>query len=129
SLHPLHIRLGSRGLRHDDASVLTKRSGLDSRREFQRVGSVTEQHGSVRSCKSGFDSRPAHHIFGNLEFSWRIVVGRPPEMRTWVPWSEVAQKPRGTLDEFHALLRKYPRSALLRIYARLSVFFNYGPDA
>jgi PIN domain nuclease of toxin-antitoxin system len=25
------------------------------------VGSVTEQHGSVRSCRSGFDSRPAHH--------------------------------------------------------------------
>src|SRR6266446_9428365 len=61
SLHPLHIsQLGSRGLRHDDASVLTKRSGLESRREFQRVGSVTEKHGSVRSCKSGFDSRPAH---------------------------------------------------------------------
>ncbi len=56
-------------------------------------------------------------------------MGRPPEMRTWVPWSEVAQKPRGTLDEFHALLRKYPRSSLLRICARLSVFFNYGPDA
>src|SRR6266478_2929267 len=61
SLHPLHISLSSRGLKHDDASVLTKRSGLDSRREFQRVGSVTEQHGSVRSCKSGFDSRPAPH--------------------------------------------------------------------
>jgi hypothetical protein len=64
SLHPLHISLGSRGLRQDDASVLTLfvrsvRSGLDSRREFQGVGSVTEQHGSVRSCKSGFDSRPA----------------------------------------------------------------------
>lgn len=50
-------------------------------------------------------------------------------MRTWVPWSELAQKPRGTLDEFHALLRKYPRSSLLRICARLSVLFNYGPDA
>jgi hypothetical protein len=50
-------------------------------------------------------------------------------MRTWVPWSELAQQPRGTLDEFRALLRKYPRSSLLRICARLSVFFNYGPDA
>src|SRR5712691_4048014 len=38
------------------------RSGLDSRREFQRVGSVTELHSSVRSCKSGFDSRPAHQF-------------------------------------------------------------------
>ncbi len=44
-------------------------------------------------------------------------MGRPPEMRTWVPWSELAQKPRGTLDEFHAQLRKYPRSSLLRIAA------------
>jgi hypothetical protein len=50
-------------------------------------------------------------------------------MRTWVPWSELVQTPRGTLDEFHALLRKYPRSSVLRICARLSVFFNYGPDA
>ena len=50
-------------------------------------------------------------------------------MRTWVPWSELVQEPRGTLDKFHALLRKYPRSSLLRICARLSVFFNYGPDA
>jgi hypothetical protein len=58
-----------------------------------------------------------------------MIVGRPPEMRTWVPWSELAQQPRGTLHEFHALLRKYPRSSLLRICARLSVFFNYGPDA
>lgn len=56
-------------------------------------------------------------------------MARPPEMRTWVPWSELVQAPRGTLDEFHALLRKYPRSSLLRICARLSVFFNYGPDA
>jgi len=50
-------------------------------------------------------------------------------MRTWVPWSELAQEPRGTLEEFRTLLRKYPRSSLLRICARLSVFFNYGPDA
>ena len=38
SLHPLHINLGSRGLTHDDASVLSKRSGLESRREFQMGG-------------------------------------------------------------------------------------------
>jgi len=56
-------------------------------------------------------------------------VAKPPEMRTWVPWSELVQEPRGTLDEFHALLRKYPRSSPLRICSRLSVFFNYGPDA
>jgi hypothetical protein len=53
----------------------------------------------------------------------------PPEMRTWVPWSQLAQIPHGTLDEFRALLRKYPRASLLKVCARLSVFFNYGPDA
>ena len=38
SLHPYQTKFGSRGLKHDDASVLTKRSGLDSRREFQMGG-------------------------------------------------------------------------------------------
>jgi hypothetical protein len=31
---------------------------------LNRVGSVTEQHGSVRSYKSGFDSRPARQPLG-----------------------------------------------------------------
>ena len=52
----------SRGLTHDDASVLTKRSGLDSRREFQWAGSVTDEHGAVRRRRSEFDSRPACHF-------------------------------------------------------------------
>jgi hypothetical protein len=43
SLHPLQINLGSRGLRHYDASVLTlftksMRSGLESRRKFHMGG-------------------------------------------------------------------------------------------
>jgi hypothetical protein len=29
----------------------------------KRAGSVTEQRGSVRSCESGFDSRPALQVF------------------------------------------------------------------
>ena len=74
SLHPYQIQFGSRGLKHDDASVLTKRSGLNSRREFQRVGSVTEQHGSVRSCKSGFDSRPAHQMYYVLTCLRRLLA-------------------------------------------------------
>jgi hypothetical protein len=42
SLHPFQIQIGSRGLTHDDASVLTKRSGLESRREFHLFeGSAT----------------------------------------------------------------------------------------
>src|SRR5215467_7726088 len=60
SLHP--FQFGSRGLTHDDASVLTKRSGLDSRREFQWAGGVTDEHGAVRRRKSEFDSRPACHF-------------------------------------------------------------------
>src|SRR5271165_2141185 len=56
-------------------------------------------------------------------------MGKPPEMRAWVPWSELAQQPHGTLDEFRSPLRTFPRSSLLRICARLSVFFKYGPDA
>src|SRR5213594_790763 len=80
SLHPLHS-LRSRGLRHDDASVLTKRSGLDSRREFQRVGSVIEQHGSVRSCKSGFDSRPALHFWVPVAYSLVLEISPAKRLR------------------------------------------------
>jgi hypothetical protein len=50
-------------------------------------------------------------------------------MRSWVPWSDVIGGPHGTIEEFRDILRKYPRSSLLRACARLSVLFNYGPDA
>ena len=53
----------------------------------------------------------------------------PPEMRSWVPWSELIGGPHGTIEEFRDILCKYPRSSLLRACARLSVLFNYGPDA
>jgi hypothetical protein len=53
----------------------------------------------------------------------------PPKMKTWLPWSELARTPRLTLGEFQAVLRQYPRSALLIACARLSMIFNYGPDA
>jgi hypothetical protein len=53
----------------------------------------------------------------------------PPKMRTWVPWSELVSGPPGTLEEFRDILRKYPRSSILRACARLSVLFTYGPDA
>jgi len=57
--------IGSRGLTHDDASVLTLfvesgDPGWIPSASSRWVGCVTEQHGSIRSCKSGFDSRPAH---------------------------------------------------------------------
>ena len=53
----------------------------------------------------------------------------PPPMRTWLPWSELANGPPVTVHGFRDILRKYPRSSILRACARLSVLFNYGPDA
>jgi hypothetical protein len=50
-------------------------------------------------------------------------------MRIWLPWSELAGTPRLTLGEFRSVLRQYPRSALLIACARLSLIFNYGPEA
>ena len=103
SLHPLQFS-SSRGLTHDDASVLTKKSGLDSRREFQlsegsatlrccalakssRVygahfsltqwaGGVKDEHGAVRRRRSEFDSRPACHflLLTVLENNGRVLI-------------------------------------------------------
>jgi hypothetical protein len=56
-------------------------------------------------------------------------MAAPPEIRTWVSWSELVGSALGTLEEFHSLLRKYRRSSVLLACARLSVLFNYGPDA
>ncbi len=53
----------------------------------------------------------------------------PPQLRTWLPWSELGKTPRLTPDEFRDVLRQYPRSALLIACARLSIIFNYGPEA
>ena len=52
-----------------------------------------------------------------------------PPMRTWLPWSDLVNGPRVTVQGFQDILRKYPRSSILRACARLSVLFNYGPDA
>src|SRR5262249_22394915 len=75
SLHPFQL-LCSRGLTHDDASVLTKRSGLDSRREFHWAGGVTDEHGAVRRRRSEFDSRPACHflLLTRLENNGRVEI-------------------------------------------------------
>lgn len=56
-------------------------------------------------------------------------MGRSPELRSWVPWSELAGGPLITVGEFRNILRKYTRSSLLRVCGRLSVLFNYGPNA
>lgn len=53
----------------------------------------------------------------------------PPEMRLWIPWSELTGRPRLTLDEFQNALREFPRSALLIAVARLSILYDYGEDA
>ncbi len=52
-----------------------------------------------------------------------------PELKTWVPWQELTNTTRSTIDEFREILRKYKRSSLLLACARLSVVFNYGPEA
>ena len=39
------------------------------------MGERCNQHGSVRSCKSGFDSRPAHHIGATTGLSRQRAYG------------------------------------------------------
>jgi len=52
-----------------------------------------------------------------------------PQLRTWVPWSELVQQPRTTLAEFKTLLSEHPKASFLVACAKLSVGFDYGPDA
>jgi len=51
------------------------------------------------------------------------------DMKTWVPWSELTQTPRGTVDELRGLLNKYRPSSVLKACARLSILFGFGPDS
>ena len=51
------------------------------------------------------------------------------EMRTWLPWSEVSGGPRLTIEEFRAALRQCSRSAILKTCCRLSILFQFGPNA
>jgi hypothetical protein len=50
-------------------------------------------------------------------------------MKVWLTWSELTGGPRLQLDEFRDALRQFPRSALLIACARLSILFEFGPDA
>ena len=52
-----------------------------------------------------------------------------PTMKMWVTWSELVGGRRITLEDFRAELRKYSRSSLLLACSRLSVLFNFGPEA
>jgi hypothetical protein len=52
-----------------------------------------------------------------------------PQLRTWVPWSELVEQPRTTLAEFKALLSEHPKAGFLIACTKLSVGFDYGPDA
>ena len=56
-------------------------------------------------------------------------MSQPPEMHHWLPWSELAGGPPLTVEQFRSALQLYPRSALLISCARVSILFNYGPDA
>ena len=57
------------------------------------------------------------------------MMAPPPEMKVWLPWSEVTGGPRLTLDEYLYALRQFPRSALMIAVARLSILFKFGHDA
>jgi hypothetical protein len=50
-------------------------------------------------------------------------------MKIWLVWSELMSTPRITKEQFQAQLAKYPKSGILIACAKLSVGFNYGPDA
>ncbi len=50
-------------------------------------------------------------------------------MQQWLPWSELTGTPRATVAELHSLLRKYSRTSLLTACARLSIGFQFGPEA
>lgn len=56
-------------------------------------------------------------------------MANSPQMRMWVPWSELAQRAHTRLDEFRALLSRYPKAGFLIACAKLSVAFEYGPNA
>jgi hypothetical protein len=56
-------------------------------------------------------------------------LANQPQLRTWVQWSELVQQPRTTLADFRALLSKHPKASFLVACAKLSVGFDYGPDA
>jgi hypothetical protein len=58
-----------------------------------------------------------------------MSLANQPQLRTWVPWSELVQQPRTTLAEFKTLLSKHPKAGFLVACAKLSVGFDYGPDA
>lgn len=51
----------------------------------------------------------------------------PPRMKHWLNWRDVSGKP-STIDEFRALISKYPRTSLLLACAELSVHLNFGPE-
>ena len=59
------------------------------------MGSVTEQHGSVRSCKSGFDSRPAHQFIDGFQ----STQGEMGDARSFLKSQAENQIP--TLFNFH----------------------------
>ena len=69
-----------------------------------------------------------YHIF-RLALAGDKLMTPPPEMRAWLPWSELTGGPRLTHGEYLHALRQFPRSALLIAVARLSILFRYGHDA
>jgi hypothetical protein len=59
----------------------------------------------------------------------RASMAPPPEMRSWLNWSELTGGDLVTESEFLSALQQLPRSGLLISCARLSILFKFGPDA
>lgn len=53
----------------------------------------------------------------------------PVKMKVWMTWSELANSPPITKEQFQAQLAQYPKSSILIACTKLSVGFGYGPDA
>ncbi|HXE07276.1 MAG TPA: hypothetical protein VN612_05230 [Acidobacteriaceae bacterium] len=57
------------------------------------------------------------------------ILAPRPEMKMWLPWSELNGSSRLEVKEFRDALRTFPRSAILIACARFSSIFKYGPEA
>jgi hypothetical protein len=51
----------------------------------------------------------------------------PPQMKHWLNWRDVSGT-QSTIEDFRAMISKYPRTSLLLACSELSVHLNFGPE-
>jgi hypothetical protein len=92
---------------------------------------LSGSRGQTRSgeCYGVQDYVPSWPMIESKLTGKEAVLAPPPEIKVWLPWSELNKSPHLVIDEFRATLRAYPRSAILIACARLSTIFQFGPDA